>query len=362
MFLVLKRMSTVIMIMVMAAEATSQDIHFTHFRMAPLSVSPALTGSFRGTYRISAIYRDQWRSVQNSSPYKTPFISAEVNLFGDVLMANDWISGGISFVSDRTGSLNYKRQLTNLNVGYHISFDKDYSNVFSIGASYGSGTEGFNTLNVSTPSSLENNGVVRENFGADQEGNVDQTFSDLSIGVAYKTQINDQGDLFRIAITGAHLTAPNVSLIGGSRIVDPMNPNPIPNPDPNAGREVGLQRRMTLMAEASLLTTDKVRVNPALLYQTKGGFSELVLQGTADYLLDPQKGTVVTGGLGYRLNDAFELIGGIQIKDLRFGISYDLTTSSFTEAGGGAFELSVGYVGRIYKSPDVKPVIFCPRL
>ena len=362
MFLVIKRMCAFTLITLVVLQGKAQDIHFTNFRMAPVSVSPALTGSFKGTYRISAIYRDQWRSVQNSSPYKTPFISAEVNLFGGVLLPNDWISGAISFVSDRTGSLNYKRQLTNLNVGYHIGFDNEYSGVFSIGASYGSGTEGFNTLNVSTPSSLENNGVVRENFGADQEGNVDKTYSDLSIGIAYKAQMNDQGDLFRITLTGAHLTAPNVSLLGGGRIVDPMNPNPNPNPDPNAGREVGLQRRVTLMAEASMLTTDKVRINPAVLYQTKGGFNELALQGTADYLLDPQKGTVVTGGLGYRMNDAFELIGGIQIKDLKFGISYDLTTSSFTEAGGGAFELSVGYVGRIYKTPDVKPVIFCPRL
>ena len=340
---------------------SAQDIHFTHFRMAPLSVSPALTGSFKGTYRISAIYRDQWRSVQNSSPYKTPFISAEVNIKAGLLLTNDWISAGISFVSDRSGSLNYKRQLSNLNVGYNIGLDKDYNSVFTIGVSYGSGTEGFNTLNVSTPSSLENNGVVRENFGADQDGNVDETYSDLSIGLAYKTQLNDQGDLLRFVITGAHLTSPNVSLLGGGRLTppDPMNPPP---PTGQPFREVGLDRRVTLMAEMSMLTTDKVRLNPALLYQSKSGFNELALQATADYLLDPRKGTVVTGGLGYRLNDAIEMIGGIQIKDLKIGISYDLTTSAFTEAGGGAFELAVGYVGRIYKKPDVDPVIFCPQL
>jgi hypothetical protein len=74
----------------------------------------------------------------------------------------------------------------------------------------------------------------------------------------------------------------------------------------------------------------------------------------------------VTGGLGYRLasstGDAVQLLGGIQIKDLKIGLSYDLTTSNLTQAGGGAFELSVGYLGRIFKEPNVKPVIFCPRL
>ena len=355
--LVFRRITFSTFLLCLFVSLTGQDIHFTNFRMAPVSFNPSLNGTFQGTYRISAIYRDQWRNVSNSSPYKTPFISAEVNVKAGLLMENDWISGGISFVSDRSGSLTFKQQLTNLNVGYHIGFDDDYKNVFSIGLSYGSGSQGFNINNLDLPNKLIT-GSNGETFSADPDGGLSRNYSDLAIGISYKTELNDGGDLFRIGLSGAHLLSPDISLApGGTPPGGPGNPPPT-----NPTREVGLDTRITAHAEASFLTTDKVRVNPALLAQLKSGFTEIALQGTADYLLSAKNQTVITAGLGYRLGDAFELLGGIQIKDLRIGISYDLTTSSFTEAGGGAFELAVGYVGRIFKSPDVKPVIFCPRL
>lgn len=356
---VYKRCATFLLFLSLGCALLAQDIHFTNFRMAPVSVNPAFTGSFKGTYRISGIYRDQWRSVGNSSPYKTPFISAEVNIKGGLLFDSDWISGGISFVSDRAGTLTFKQQLTALNVGYHYGMDKDYKKVLSVGLSYGSGSQGFNILSLTLPTELS--GGPRENFSADQDGNINKTFSDLSLGLSYKSQINDQGDLVRFGVTAAHITSPDISLVS----VQSQNPNPNPNPNPvptPTNRQVGFDKRITFSGEASFLTADKIRINPAFLYQAKSSSSELAIQTTADYLLDQKKGTVVTGGLGYRLGDAIELIGGIQLKDLKFGLSYDLTMSSFRDAGGGAFEFSVGYIGRIYKSPDVKPVIFCPTL
>lgn len=331
----------------------AQDIHFTHFRMAPLSVNPSLTGGFQGTYRVSAIYRDQWRKVSNSSPYKTPFLSAELNIAGGLLLENDWVAAGISFVADRSGTLNMKHQLTALNIGYHLGLDKDYLNVVSIGLSYGSGSRGFDKnflTSIKTPNSIIN-GQTGETFTTEPN----KTFSDISAGVSYKTQ-TESGALWRFGISAAHLTKPDVSLYTRT------NTGPNPDPDPVGEKREPLDMRTTFFGEGSVLLTDKVRLNPAVIFQTKGGFSETAVQGTADYLLNREKMMSVTGGLGYRIGDAVELIGGIQIKDLRIALSYDLTTSSFTEAGGGAFEIAVGYVGRVFKNPDVKPVIFCPRL
>ena len=41
----------------------SQDIHYSQFYNAPLTLNPALTGIFRGDIRFQANYRNQWRSV-----------------------------------------------------------------------------------------------------------------------------------------------------------------------------------------------------------------------------------------------------------------------------------------------------------
>ncbi len=352
----LQRFAIVIILSSLSFLGIAQDIHFTNFRMAPVSVNPAFTGAFKGTYRISGIYRDQWRPISNSRPYQTPLATAEVNIKSDLLLENDWISGGILFVSDQAGTLRFKQQLTALNIGYHIGLDDDYNNVFSAGLSYGSGSQGFNVFDITMPTDLS--GGPRENFSADNEGNVNKTFSDISLGIAYKSQLNDDGDLVRFGLTAAHITSPNISLVTAQQ--DPTNPNP--NPNPTTNRVVGFDRRVTFTGEGSFLSTDKLRINPAFIFQAKSGATELAVQSTADYLLDPKKGTVVTGGLGYRVGDAVELIGGIQIKDLKIGISYDVTMSGLRNAGGGAFELAVGYIGRIYKTPDVKPVIFCPTL
>lgn len=354
-----KKCALVLIILSFYTIGQSQDIHFTNFRMAPVSVNPAFTGAFKGTYRVSAIYRDQWRSIGNSNPYQTPFASVEVNIKGGLLSENDWIAGGLSFVSDQSGSLRFKQQLTGLNVGYHYGLDKDYNNILSVGLTYGSGSQGFNTADIRLP--LDLTGGAREIFPEDNNGNVNTSFSDYSLGLSYKSVINNQGDLFRIGVTAAHLTSPNISLV---TVQSTPNPNPNPNPTPNPGNnfKVGFDRRITMTGEASFLTTDKLRINPAFIYQAKSSSSEFAIQGIADYLLNQDNGTVVSAGLGYRMGDAIELITGIQVGDLKIGLSYDLTTSSLTNAGGGAFELSVGYIGRIFKTPNVKSVIFCPQL
>ncbi|MEL6122138.1 MAG: PorP/SprF family type IX secretion system membrane protein [Bacteroidota bacterium] len=346
-------------------DLVGQDIHFTNFRLAPLSVNPALTGSFRGTYRISAIYRDQWRSVNNSSPYKTPHASAELNIAKGLLLDNDWISGGISFVRDQAGSLNFSNQLTGLNVGYHLGMDDDYRNVFSIGASYGSINRGVDLQGITgeslanTPSTADPRPVpIFQSGGGVNAGETQrsESFTDISVGLSYKTELED-GALIRIGITGAHITSPDASLVnGGGRDTSMIGIDPTGRNEDNFGP------KFVVHGESSFLMSENVRLNPALLYQTQSGFNEFVIQSTADYLINREKETTVIGGLGYRFGDAFEILGGVQINNLKVMLSYDLTASNFTEAGGGAFELGVGYVGTIFKNPNVTPVIFCPRL
>lgn len=347
------------------ATSIGQDIHFTNFRMAPLSVNPALTGAFEGTYRISGIYRDQWAPVDNSRPFKTPFISGEFNMLGGVLLDNDWVSGGISFQRDVAGSLNVKNQMTALNVGYHIGMDKDYSRVFSIGATYGSMSRGIDLMGI-TPDVIENTqpGVTpnpTQLFGSGGSGAGETqrsiSFTTLSVGLSYKMQL-ESGGLIRVGLNAGHINSPDASILNGGSgsTIDTTGGVPTTRIQDTFGP------KMIFHGEGSFLMNDKVRINPALLFQTQNGFNELAVQSTADYMLNPEQQMIAIGGLGYRFGDALEVMGGIQIKDLKVMLSYDVTTSSLTQAGGGAFELAVGYIGRIYQTPKVKPVIFCPRL
>jgi hypothetical protein len=68
--------------------------------------------------------------------------------------------------------------------------------------------------------------------------------------------------------------------------------------------------------------------------------------------------------LGVRNNRDILLFLGAEFGDYRAGLAYDMPISSKTIATGpvGGFEICVSYLGKIYKKPKVKPVVFCPRL
>ena len=96
------RLNRLLLILLMATPfaLSAQDIHFTQFTYAPLSVSPAQTGLFEGTYRIGGLYRSQWNSgVKNG--YQTPVLYVDLPIAG--LRKQDWIGLGVNFARDAAG-------------------------------------------------------------------------------------------------------------------------------------------------------------------------------------------------------------------------------------------------------------------
>ncbi|TLX70958.1 type IX secretion system membrane protein PorP/SprF [Labilibacter sediminis] len=78
---------------------------------------------------------------------------------------------------------------------------------------------------------------------------------------------------------------------------------------------------------------------PSVFYKTDGRSFQIDLNTLVRY-----RGRY-WGGLTYRFQDAIVLLGGIEMRNgVRFGYSYDITTSAVATAGnGGTHELMVGY-------------------
>ncbi len=78
---------------------------------------------------------------------------------------------------------------------------------------------------------------------------------------------------------------------------------------------------------------------PSVFYKTDGASFQLDLNTLVRYK------SRFWGGLTYRLQDAIVVLAGIELKNgVRFGYSYDITTSAIATAGnGGSHELMVGY-------------------
>ena len=78
---------------------------------------------------------------------------------------------------------------------------------------------------------------------------------------------------------------------------------------------------------------------PSLFYKTDGSSFQVDLNTLIRYKKR------YWGGLTYRYQDAIVLMGGLEMKNgVRFGYSYDITTSAIGTAGkGGSHELMIGY-------------------
>jgi hypothetical protein len=74
--------------------------------------------------------------------------------------------------------------------------------------------------------------------------------------------------------------------------------------------------------------TDKVIINPAAYYTRMARASEMVIGMNAAYNLSGDGSKLITGGLFYRYGDAVIPMVGLQINNIRFTFSYDVTTSS----------------------------------
>ncbi|MGK0365214.1 MAG: hypothetical protein ACI85O_002279, partial [Saprospiraceae bacterium] len=57
--------------------AQAQDPFFSQFYAAPMTLNPALTGSFNGKFRVSTIYRDQYRKTLER-PFSTYAVSTDL--------------------------------------------------------------------------------------------------------------------------------------------------------------------------------------------------------------------------------------------------------------------------------------------
>ena len=107
----------------------SQDIHFSQFNFSPLTLNPALTGSYEGTARIGGIYRDQWRT-DLANPYKTPSFYIDAPIIKG-LRAIDWVGVGMTVVSDEAGSTELKTGGSYLSAAYHLALDDKRNKMFN---------------------------------------------------------------------------------------------------------------------------------------------------------------------------------------------------------------------------------------
>jgi type IX secretion system PorP/SprF family membrane protein len=317
---------------------SGQDIHFSQFFNSPLTLNPAQTGNFDGSYRAGLIYRDQWSSV--NSPYKT-FSGSFDMTFPVGFTPGDAVSGGIMLFSDKAGDGNFATTSVMLSGAYHkslgigkrltlgvqagmlqrkLDFDQYYF------ADQFDGT-GFTSMNTNEKLAVTNFSNIDLNIGLQYDGLISEDFK-LSVGAA-----------------ALHLISPKESFFNNKNIKLPM--------------------LIVGNAEANIRLNEKMTLNPRIVYRAQKKAQEFSL-GTdlGYYLTNGDFEATLYGGLWYRAtgNDAIIPYVAMEYKGFKLGLSYDVNISTLSEAsrGAGGFEISLMFIGRIKPSP-VTVVVPCLR-
>ncbi|MEZ4985522.1 MAG: PorP/SprF family type IX secretion system membrane protein [Saprospiraceae bacterium] len=116
----------------------AQDQHFSQFYASPLTLSPALTGAFEGKYRVSMVYRDQWRAALDN-PYQTFSTAADFRYPVKQYKKRyrDAIGVGILFYNDKINQINFTTNQLMVSGAYHKALNPGSDQFLSLGMQVG---------------------------------------------------------------------------------------------------------------------------------------------------------------------------------------------------------------------------------
>ncbi len=374
----------------MLCHLQAQDRHFTLYNFSPLNLNPAFTGAFNGTVRVGGIFRDQLPGMEyinrplvggaevngRTNIYKTMSFYADSPIL--TVRKRDWVSVGVNFFRDRSGTLSWGDQYFKLAAAYHLSLNKKRTSVLTLGIQWGQVQRGFDPTLARLADPNEN----LAGFATGTNGLAQTSFQDYAGGLMLRTEMNKTTKL-EIGLAADHVTTPGDNRQrGGGGGMTPTNnpqgqgPNFIvnatgtvggPNPQPpttSTIRRVPLNMLWTAHGKLDRQINKRLSIAPSFMVQLQAATPpEIVLQVPVGFTFNEEKNQKFNVGLGYRVGDAAQVLLGYDVNDFRFAASYDITLSGLNQVNQtvGGFEIAAMYIIKIYKEPKVEPAIICPR-
>ncbi len=327
------------------ASLQAQDIHFSLFNHSPMTLNPALTGGYEGSFRVGGIYRDQYRSVLGSGTFTTPMFYADAPLLLIGKKKRDWLGFGIMAYQDKAGIAGLQTGSFLLSVGLHHVMDKAGKTVLSFGLQGGALQRKIDLNNPDIKFGDEYNSIDGEfvlGTGANSGMGMDGSAFDLNAGIGLKTKVSDVLS-YNLGVSLGHILKPSLSVFNAN--------------------DANLNMRFQGHAQLEYDIKPRFRFSPSLYYTNLNEANQVQLQAWGGYKIKEDQDIRLNFGLGYRFKDAGELLLGIDVKGLKVALSYDMTFSNLRNVKtGGAFEIAASYIARNYKQPVVKTVILCPNL
>lgn len=348
-------------VMLVGKDAMAQDPRFSQYNASPLVLNPAMTGLFNGSYRVTAIYRSQWRSILSDEavPLFRTFSGSYDMRFSGIGQMNDAFGVGAVFLTDKAGEAAFGTNQVNLSFAYHKSLSKDANHYVTLGIQAGAAQRGLNYNNLRFGNQFNGEGFDPTLNSGEVIGDDNFMFFDVNAGLMWYYASKKNKGRFNVyaGFSMGHLNTPNQSFYEGQNADLPM-------------KYTG-----TVGAQIPLGKRSQVDVLPTLMLLSQGPAFELNMGALVKVFFDrsdPQ-GNAFYVGPYYRIvgrdnvtdkggitSEALILAARVDYSSFTLGLSYDLNFSELTNATNtrGGFEISVAHIGAFKKKPKSG---LCPR-
>ncbi|MEO6833968.1 MAG: PorP/SprF family type IX secretion system membrane protein [Chitinophagaceae bacterium] len=323
----------------------AQDLHFSQFYETDILRNPALMGTFKGDYKIGAVYRSQWSSI--SKPFQTGLVTAESRLpvKGE---SGDYFTIGLLAYFDKAGSID----LQTMAIYPAINFTKylgDGSHTF-ITAGF---TGGYSQRSFDPSKMTTNSQYIGGQYNPDNptmEGFSDSHISswDLGAGIGINSGSEDEKTTYYAGISSYHFTRPKQSFNENNQLVK-------------------LDIKWNVAAGFSYRLSDQYGIQAHANYQRQGVYNEFIGGGLLGWkrITNNESDAALSlyGGVFYRVSDAAIPTIKVDYKTISITASYDFTTSKLRPAndGNGGFEISVMQSGLFNSDKFVRARTICPK-
>jgi type IX secretion system PorP/SprF family membrane protein len=305
----------------------AQDIHFSQFYNAPMSLNPALTG-MSGDLAFSGNYRRQWFSAD--VPYETFFASGEKRFY-QKNNENRFFGGGLVFFNDVSGDA--ELSLTHIALSGSYTYDIDDENFLSAGVSLGFNQRSLDPAKLTFDEQYIDGVFLPSNPITEDFSNTNNFYVNTAVGVNYHGRQDTTRSTLNAGIGLFHLNQPDQRFF-------------------EAGDKAPLPMRASLYIMPTIEIAERWDLMAAGSAQFQSSYFEAlaVLGGRFWFKSkNPATATSLQGGLGLRFNSFGDaLIPHIQVQVGPWigGFSWDINISEFDIAtnGNGGPEFSIRYL------------------
>jgi type IX secretion system PorP/SprF family membrane protein len=331
------RASALFICILLSGTVLAQDPHFSQFFASPLTLNPALTGKFNGSFRLTGNHRNQWPTINNA--YITTAFSADFHVMQQAIPNNDNWGFGVSAYSDKSANSAVAFNFGSISTAYHKGLDEDGNHQIGAGFQLSYANMLINTSVLNFEDQLTANGFTGISAESFNGATLSSRYMDINAGFLYNGSTGD-GNNFYLGVSMYHINRPKQNFTGGQYVLNP---------------------RTTIHGGAYFAVSPNITLHTSAIHMRQAGASETVVGGAAQLIANPEveKPISLYAGGWVRFNDALIPYLGLEFNDLRIGVSYDLNTSTLKTASQnrGGIEVSLIYVRR---PPNDRP-IKCPK-